>query len=218
MNIYNQYQESAKKELDKDLDNYSEIVCWNKTKYEHRLSFMLDLAKRLDFSTVLDVGCGSGIYIKKLKELGLDVKGIDFSPNQIKNCETFFNLKKDVKVGSILEIEYKNNSFDLVFSMGTHLLVEDISQAINELVRVSKKYIVIDISNATFLFNKDKTKKKWTRKYISNLLKNNDLKKVSEQKFAIHKALNKLTQSKLLGWTNLFNEYSIIVLKRNTQD
>lgn len=222
--IYQHYQKTAKIGLKDNLENYNKIVSWNKTKHEHRLNFVIPTINKLkkEIKTILDVGCGSGLYISLLKKEGYKIKGIDFSPNQIENCKQFFGLNnKEVSVGNILNIKYLNKSFDLVISLGTHFLLGDdksnVNKAIEELSRVSKRYILIDFSNSNFILNLNSKKPYgtiWTKKLLGKICSSNKLKIISLKKFAIRKELNWLAQSKLAGWTNLFNEYSVILLEK----
>lgn len=222
--ILEHYEEVANIPLKADLSNYNEIVSWNKTKHEQRFQFTMDSIQKCrdEIQTVLDVGCGSGLYVYKLKQLGLSAKGIDFSPKQIRNCKKFFNLTDDdVQVGNILNIEYPENTFDFVISLGTHLLVnggkQGVKKAIKELVRVSKKYVLIDFHNSCFFLhykNRDPQWTFWTPAFLKELCASNKLEIVRFQRAAIRKDLNWLSQSWLFGWTNLFNEYSFILLRK----
>ena len=92
--------------------------------------------------TCLDVGCGTGYLIKWLRILGIDAQGIDISHFAL--ASTHEKLKPFIKRGSILHLPYKEDSFDLVvsFDLLEHIERSKIKQAVEETVRVSKKYIL----------------------------------------------------------------------------
>lgn len=96
----------------------------------------------LNPKTCLDVGCGTGYLVKWLRFLGVDAYGVEVS-------QAALNLAKDsvrpyLKKGDILKLPYENKEFDLVltFDVLEYLEKSKIAKAIDETVRVSKKYIL----------------------------------------------------------------------------
>ncbi|MEX1375834.1 MAG: class I SAM-dependent methyltransferase [Eubacteriales bacterium] len=67
-------------------------------------------------ASILDLGCGPGLYAERLTKLGHKVTGVDFSQNSIdyaaKNAEEK-GMKIDYVCGNYLDIDY-TNKFDLV--------------------------------------------------------------------------------------------------------
>ena len=76
--------------------------------------------KAMDFvkGRVLDIGCGAGRHSLYLQKKGLDVLGIDISPLAIKVCIS--RGQKKVRVMSIEEINFEQNSFDTILMMGNN--------------------------------------------------------------------------------------------------
>ncbi|MEK7559254.1 MAG: class I SAM-dependent methyltransferase [Patescibacteria group bacterium] len=115
--------------------------------YNHLVSAVKDL----QLETVLDVGCGEGFTLNRLSEEGIGKKleGVDF---QEKAIEIGKKLHPDLtlKQGDIYKLEYKNNSFDLV--MATEVLehLKDPLKGLKELIRVSRKYILLSVPNEPF--------------------------------------------------------------------
>jgi len=99
-------------------------------------SIMVEV-KKYNPKTVLDVGCGIGVMVKRLREKGIDAVGIDFSPDAGKEIPGYF------KVADAKNIPYPDNSFDLIISAGffEHLKEEDIDQVYSEMKRVGGKII-----------------------------------------------------------------------------
>jgi 2-polyprenyl-3-methyl-5-hydroxy-6-metoxy-1,4-benzoquinol methylase len=60
---------------------------------------------------VLDVGCGNGQFLQSLEQIGWQVKGVDFNENAVNSCQ---QAGLDVRVGTIEESGFPENSFDLV--------------------------------------------------------------------------------------------------------
>lgn len=88
---------------------------------------------------LLDVGCGPGLYYKKMlaKKIQVDYHGVDLLPAMIQN-HSGLNQTAKLAVGDILDLPYAENSFDIV--MANHMLyhVENVEAAIKELRRVLK--------------------------------------------------------------------------------
>lgn len=98
-----------------------------------------ELAGDLKEKVVLDAGCGDGWYSALMQEKGAVVHGTDFSGKAISFAEIILP-KVSFKVGSLLELPYEDNFFDVVFSFQVleHIPPEDLPQAIKEVYRVLK--------------------------------------------------------------------------------
>ncbi len=92
-----------------------------------------------DVKTVLEVGCGNGQLINKLHKGGFDCYGVDVSEEGLK----YVKCKKKLMNADYLY--FKDNSFDLVICSDVleHLSLEVYKKTLDELMRVSKKYILI---------------------------------------------------------------------------
>lgn len=106
------------------------------------------LIEDLEVSSVLDVGCGEGFTLDKLqkKHIGKRLEGIDNTDDAIeigKKLHPDFVLKK----GDVYELSYKTDSFDLVICTEVLEHLEEPQKALSELIRVSKKYILLSVPN-----------------------------------------------------------------------
>lgn len=66
---------------------------------------------------LLDVGCGNGVMLKRMADLGWDVTGVDFDPNAVENARA---KGLTVHLGSLDEQAFAPESFDAVVS--AHLM------------------------------------------------------------------------------------------------
>jgi len=95
---------------------------------------------------LVDVGCGVGHYLRSLKERldqDIDYIGVDATENFIKLAKKAFP-QIDFKIGDIFDLPFEDNSFDIV--MNNNVIVHlppPPKKAIEELMRISKKYVVI---------------------------------------------------------------------------
>jgi len=103
--------------------------------------FIRDLAVSLRAQSVLEVGCSAGNDLKLFPD-EFDVSGIESSELAITLARE--NLPKfKFKTGNITEIPLGNDSVDLVFTRNlfNHLDTSQVKKGVDELFRVSKKYI-----------------------------------------------------------------------------
>ena len=92
----------------------------------------------------LDAGCGGGRYTFALKKIGFgEVIGVDISKPGLKNCRTRLAEKGtsgiSYKEGTVLDLPFKGESFDFVYSNGVLHHTNDIVKGIHELLRVLKQ-------------------------------------------------------------------------------
>ena len=110
-----------------------------------------DLMATKKVDSILDVGCGEGFTLNRLKEKGIgkQLEGLEYLQTAIQLGKKTY---PDIKIiqGSIYELPYKDNSFDLVLCTEVLEHLEEQKKALKELVRVSKKYLVISVPNEPF--------------------------------------------------------------------
>ncbi len=107
--------------------------------------------KALKPISILDVGCGEGFTLERLRKakIGKHLEGVDYLDLAIKlGKKEHPNLI--LKKGSIYDLKYKANSFDVVICSEVLEHVEDPQKGLEELVRVSKKYVVLSVPNEPF--------------------------------------------------------------------
>ncbi len=101
-----------------------------------------------DKSMVLDVGCGRGTFISYLRDIGIQTYGFDFSKWAVENCHP--RCHKDwIMVHDVTnEFPYSGSPFNFVICLDLmeHLYLDDIDKAINEIIRVSNKWIFLQIA------------------------------------------------------------------------
>ena len=127
---------------------------------------------------LLDVGCGNGFFTYYFDQL-CDVYGIDFSEKMIE-----LNPIKNKAVMNAENLKFENNSFDVIFCHALLHHVDDIDQVIQEMKRVSRKWIVLLEPNRNnplmFLFSllvKEEWKAmRFSVRYMKRFVEQNGLK------------------------------------------
>ncbi len=129
-----------KKQVDKSHYSFSNYV--HKGRW---ISFwhQIDEVLALNPSTVLEIGPGPGIFKALANHFGLHVETVDIDPD----------LNPD-HVASARELPFDDNSYDCVcaFQMLEHLPYEHSLESFAEMVRVTKKNIIISLPDAKMLW------------------------------------------------------------------
>jgi SAM-dependent methyltransferase len=107
---------------------------------------------------VLDVGCGYGETLLNLRVVGLTNSiGIDNSENALRLCmKRNFLIGQDIFLMDATDMKFADKNFDLVISHGMleHFKGTIFKEMIQEMCRVSRKYVVIFQPNHFSMFNK----------------------------------------------------------------
>ena len=143
---------------------------WFDTKYYHTLYknrdeseaelFISNLYQLLNLSNeqVLDLACGKGRHSITLNNLGLDVLGVDLSPQSILSASKFQTDTLKFQVHDMREV-IENKYFDVVFNLFTSFGYFDdeadnftVLRSIYEMLHPNG-VLVIDFMNATKVLN-----------------------------------------------------------------
>ncbi len=114
-------------------------------------SSLISLVKPLSAKSILDAGCGEGFTMNKILKSGVGrkIEGIEYSKDAIEYGKKLFPDLKFVQ-GTVYELPYKNNSFDLVVCTEVLEHLGDPTKALKEMLRVSRKYLIISVPNEPF--------------------------------------------------------------------
>ena len=120
----------------------------NRYETSYGMSFIKEVYRNLDFRTVLDAGCGSGILVRHMLSKGYVARGIELSDWIVQTQCPDLHQERIVQIGSLEDLPYRDNSFDLVFSSDVleHIPVESIPRVASELVRVARRDLFFSIS------------------------------------------------------------------------
>ncbi|MBD2297079.1 glycosyltransferase [Nostoc sp. FACHB-190] len=125
-----------------ELNYYNQSNLWNENPEEYQVQLLADIISMIpqDTQSILDVGCGNGLITNFLPE-AIHVVGVDPSEEALKT------VNREKYVGSIINLPFADNSFDLVMANDVieHLPDEIYLQGIAELFRVASRYVLIAV-------------------------------------------------------------------------
>ncbi len=115
------------------------------------LNTVVKTIRPLNIDSVLDVGCGEGFTLARLQKekIGKSYEGIERDGAAIELGNKLYPRLKITK-GDIYKLPFKNNSFDLIVCTEVLEHLDNPRKAYKELIRVSKKYILLSVPNEPF--------------------------------------------------------------------
>lgn len=127
------------------------------------MPMMIKMLGDLSGKKVLDLGCGPGFHIGKLKRKCREIRGIDLSSEEIALAKKD-HPAIDLRVGDAEKLPYKKGEFDIVFSSLMMGHFEDWAPVLQEVSRVLKKKgeftfsihnpVTEDLAKKTWFFKK----------------------------------------------------------------
>ena len=165
---------------------------WEKTKYrspEHAVTKAYVLGK-IEFiqryvclkeKSILDIGCGNGVFSYHLSDISLNVIGLDLSSYMISinPCKNLIRGMGDI-------LPFKDETFDVVFEANLLHHVDNPEQIVREMMRVSKEHVILiepnGINPLMFLFSlfvkAERGGLKFSKKYLRELIKSDSFRVV----------------------------------------
>lgn len=135
--------------IKKDFDNIASLVQkenWNHNNHYH--DFILNFVPN-KCDSALDIGCGTGDFIKLLSPKCNHVMGIELSENMIEASK--MNLKGQsnvcLKCQDILSVDFNENSFDFIVSIATfhHIPYETILKKCKKWLSPKGTLVILDL-------------------------------------------------------------------------
>ena len=132
------------------MNNFNKCINLNDKVSDCELDIIKTYFKGKD---ILDIGCGIGRVTSEINKLGYNVIGIDNAPKLIEKAKRLHKHIK-LKVMDATELDFKNNSFDIVYLGYNTIDYTDRLKVLKEVYRVLKKGgLIIYSSHKKFYIN-----------------------------------------------------------------
>ena len=132
-----------------DYDNHYFAAGWreNHNRYELETRRQIEgrnpalITEVFEPTKVLDVGCGPGFLMLFLSELGVEAKGIDFSPASRELAPA--EMRDRILIGDVSKQHVAERSFELVICREVleHLTILQARRTIEQLCRASSRFV-----------------------------------------------------------------------------
>lgn len=147
-------------------DKESILEEFGQTKIHPNKRIIADELKNEEFKTILEVGCGTCDNLLEIeKRYNVKTTGIDSNPDRMKFGRE--KIKGEVLLGDARKLPFKDQEFDIAFTNALICMLEpkDVETAINELKRVAKKVIGVElVSDGTTITTRTTIPTKYIKK------------------------------------------------------
>lgn len=174
------------------IDRYTEL--YKKIKLDSRypanvkrLEIFLGLLKKHKPKKIVDAGCGAGMPLIKIKQLGFNIVGYDKATNMVDQAKK--NLKKNnLSTNLIFHDDFENpklirkNSVDCILGMGAFFYAKNFKKTIRNQIKQLKKNgrMIFSLRNRLFDIT---TLNDYTIKFLSEIYEIRKLKKSWKNKY-----------------------------------
>ncbi|MBI5038125.1 MAG: class I SAM-dependent methyltransferase [Candidatus Kerfeldbacteria bacterium] len=95
---------------------------------------------------ILEAGCGTGRFLETLHQAGFtNLTGLDQSSEMLSIAQAKASVAP--VQGDVYAMPFADNTFDVVYSVHVIMHLEDPRKAVAEMLRVSKKYVILEMTN-----------------------------------------------------------------------
>ena len=98
-------------------------------------------------ASVLDVGCGTGYFTRRLASDGFDVTGVDTSAEMIGTARSHGTGRERYVIGDARRLPFPDRHFDSCVAITSLCFIREQEQALAEMVRVTRHRIVLGLLN-----------------------------------------------------------------------
>lgn len=166
-------------------------------KLKYKSVFIDKVIQYAENRKVIETGCGTGLMAGYLQKKGLNVTALDLSQKVLDYAKQIATDSKVIapckyKQGDILNLQYKNNTFDVSYSNGVleHFSDEEIIETLKQQMNISK-YVIFGIPSTYFNMNE-------------KMLGNERGLTLDEWKNLIHKANGKIVEQTSFHYYKLY--------------
>ena len=101
---------------------------------------------------LLEIGCGTGLFLEILYQMGFDVTGMDSSPEMVMAARKRLRNRAELHLGVGEHMGYCDNEFDYAFLWSVLEFTEDPKMMLEEAARVAEKGLLIGFLNKNSLY------------------------------------------------------------------
>lgn len=146
---------------------YTCPMTWDAEKYEQWFASPVGLAalacerRLLELMTagwprrgtkLLEVGCGTGLFLESLWQMGFDVTGVDLSPGMVKAARTRLGKRAEISVGNGECLPFCAEEFDFVVLWTVLEFCADPGAMLREAARVADQGVLVGFLNRWSLY------------------------------------------------------------------
>lgn len=147
-------------EFDENTASEDELWAWYMAEYENHnriTQFLLNnffltlkkcISKLVPSDRLLEIGCGPAMSSQRLFKMltGQSFEASEFDQRLVNKLQKA-NLPFSVRQESVFELQREDNSYECLFLLEVLEHLTDYEKALDELFRVSNKYVIVSVPN-----------------------------------------------------------------------
>lgn len=102
--------------------------------------------------TLLDIGCGTGLFLEFFWACGFDTTGLDQSPAMLVRAREKMGCRVDLHLGQAEHVPFEDREFDYASVMTVLEFVDDPGAVLREAARVARQGILVTFLNRSSLY------------------------------------------------------------------
>lgn len=102
--------------------------------------------------TLLEVGCGTGVFLDSFWEAGFDITGLDSSQPMLQAACKRLGNKAELRLGNACALPFDDREFDFVAVLTVLEFLDDPMEALKEARRVARKGLLVAFLNKYSLY------------------------------------------------------------------
>lgn len=96
---------------------------------------------------LLEIGCGTGVFLDALHQAGFDVTGLDASPHMLEEARERLGNKADLHLGDAGHLPFDDKEFDFAVLLTVLEFCPDPGLVLREAARVARKAVLVGFLN-----------------------------------------------------------------------
>jgi SAM-dependent methyltransferase len=128
---------------------YDDMHVNENDEHSFALRFMISAVEPLGIRSILDIGCGTGRGLLKIKQAMPGIKATGIEPSaELRKVGHLKGLSETELIdGDAMSLKFDEGAFDIVCEFGALHHIPDPAKAVSEMLRVSSKAIFISDDN-----------------------------------------------------------------------
>ena len=110
--------------------------------------------------TLLEAGCGTGVFLESFYRGGFDVTGLDMSQHMLDVARERMGTHADLRLGNAEHMPFDDDSFDYVVMVAALECMENPEAALAEAFRVAMRGVLVVFLNAWSLYRAENALRK----------------------------------------------------------
>lgn len=102
---------------------------------------------------LLEIGCGTGVFLKMFWEYGFDVTGADLSEELLDIAQERMGEKADFRLGQLDDLPFDDGDFDYVALLSILEYVENPKAVLTEAMRIASRGVILGFMNRWSLYH-----------------------------------------------------------------